>query len=114
MTLDPEVRKRLLMLASDSANVAGWKPLVKVTIGDPLQFYSDQMAALAALHEAEARAARAERERDAITRLGYYQCSRGEWHLYAEPLDGSTPPVTLFRTEAEAIAAVRRAAGLED
>jgi hypothetical protein len=78
---------------------------------------SDLRAVLAALDEAEARAEWVERERDAITRLGYYPDERGfhwVWNLCVDPLDGSTPEQTKFFREEEAIAAVRKAAGLED
>lgn len=68
----------------------------------------DQLAA------ANARAEKAERERDTITRLCYLPLAEGKEHrsysLMVTPPEGA---VQFYKTEAEVVAAVRKAAGLE-
>jgi hypothetical protein len=97
MSLDSEVRRYI-----DDNLAAGWYPA-----------QSHLRAALAALDEAEARADKAEQERDCLVRIGYYPFTRidgvQEWHLAVSTLGRER-----FDTEAEAVAAVRKAAGLED
>jgi hypothetical protein len=98
MSLDPKVRQSLAAVSGESVAMC---------------FGRDLRAALAALDEAEARADKAEQERDCLVRIGYYPFTRidgvQEWHLAVSTLGRER-----FDTEAEAVAAVRKAAGLED
>jgi hypothetical protein len=103
MGLDPKVRQSLAAVTGESVATC---------------FGRDLRAVLAALDEAEARAARAEQQRDRLVRLGYYPFTPiyglQEWHLAVDRIDSHRVGRERFATEAEAIAAVRKAAGLDE